>query len=32
MDFILQLKYGVANVTNVVVKMAYNGNIFCKTV
>jgi hypothetical protein len=31
METILQLKYGVANVTNVVMKMAFNGDTFCKT-
>jgi hypothetical protein len=31
MEIVLQLKYGVVDVTNVVMKMAYNGNIFCRT-
>jgi hypothetical protein len=31
METILQLKYGVADVTNVIMKMAYNGNTFCRT-
>jgi hypothetical protein len=31
METILQLKDGVANVTNVVMKMAYNGDTICKT-
>ncbi len=31
MEIVLQLKDGVANVTNVVMKMAYNGNTICRT-
>jgi hypothetical protein len=31
METILQLKDGVADVINVVMKMAYNGNTICRT-
>jgi len=31
METVLQLKYGVVDVINVVVKMAYNGDTFCRT-
>jgi len=31
METILQLKDGVADVTNVIMKMAYNGNTICRT-
>jgi hypothetical protein len=30
MEIVLQLKDGVANVINVVMKMAYNGDTICK--
>jgi len=31
MEIVLQLKYGVADVINVVMKMPYNGDTICRT-